>query len=174
MYTYGVIVKEDELGEYIAQAPDFIECFGYGETFAEAIENVSQTISMHIGYLIASDSTLPKPTELLTDEGDVVYVSVEPDEEALNTDMGGQKINMFNCPAPTELKIGKNYSLIVSFDNGVVKKFGMASYIERYEVFAPLREKELFENAQLDRWAIIWNDDLDIAIEEVYEKGVTI
>ena len=26
----------------------------------------------------------------------------------------------------------------------------------------------------MDRWAIIWNENLDIAIEEVYEKGATI
>ena len=50
----------------------------------------------------------------------------------------------------------------------------MTPYIENYNVFAPLNDGALFSNAQLDRWGIIWNDEIDIAIEEVYEKGVTV
>jgi antitoxin component YwqK of YwqJK toxin-antitoxin module len=83
-------------------------------------------------------------------------------------------IDMFNCPAPLKLEIGDNYFLKVTFNNGVTKNFDLSPYFEKYKFFAPLKERKLFENAQLDRWAIIWNDDFDIAIEEVYEKGVTI
>ena len=50
----------------------------------------------------------------------------------------------------------------------------MTPYIENYNVFAPLNDGALFSNAQLDRWGIIWNDEIDIAIEEVYEKGVAV
>ena len=90
------------------------------------------------------------------------------------TSQDTNKINMFNCPAPTHLEIGESHSLIVAFNNGTTKNSDMTPYIENYKVFASLNDNDLFSKAQLDHWAIIWNDDIDIAIEEVYEKGVTV
>ena len=84
------------------------------------------------------------------------------------------EINMFNCPVPTNLETEQNYCLKVSFNNGVTKIFDLNPYFEKYKFFAPLKDPKLFSNARLDRRAIIWNDDLDIAIEEVYDRGVTI
>ena len=174
MYTYGVIVKKVDVNEYLAQAPDFIECFGSGETFDEAIDDISRVVKIHIGYLLAYKSDLPKRSKLQTDEGEVVYVSVTPNDYTLEAAQDTNKINMFNCPAPTHLKIGENHSLFVAFNDGITKNFDMTPYIENYNVFAPLNDGALFSNAQLDRWGIIWNDEIDIAIEEVYEKGVAV
>ena len=173
IFTYGIVVKKEEYGGYVAQAPDFIECFGYDETLDGAIDEVKRRLAVHIGYWIASGTDLPEPTKVQSSDGEVVYVSVEPDEDALKEDMGGQKINMFNCPVPTKLKIGEDYSLLVSFDNDVTKNFDLTPYIEAYEVFEPLKDRLLFEKAILTRWGIIWNEDIDIAIEEVYESGKT-
>ena len=80
------------------------------------------------------------------------------------------KINAWNCPAPLSLTATDNYSLIVSFNDGVTVDFDFKPYFQ-YKVFEKLKNKELFKKAILDRWAVIWNDDLDIAIEAVYEKG---
>ena len=82
-------------------------------------------------------------------------------------------INMFNCPVPVSISVAENYSLIVSFNNGITKKFNFAPYF-KYKVFEPLKDIKLFKKAYVIPSAIVWNEDLDIAIEEVYEKGVTI
>lgn len=174
MFTYGAIVRKTDDGDYLAQAPDFEECYGSGETFDEAIDNISEVLKTHIGYIIAYKSELPKRAKLQADDGEVVYISVEPNDYTSEAAADPNKINMFSCPAPTRLSIGENHSLIVSFNNGVTKNFDMTPYIENYKVFAPLENLDLFSKAQLNRWGIIWNEDLDIAIEEVYEKGVTV
>ena len=83
-------------------------------------------------------------------------------------------INMFNCPVPISLETQQDYCLKVAFNNGVTKIFDLNPYFVKYKFFAPLKEKKLFDSAKLERWAIVWNDDLDIAIEEVYEKGMTV
>lgn len=80
------------------------------------------------------------------------------------------ELNASNCPAPLSLVATDDYSLIVRFSDGVNVDFDFKPYFQ-YKVFEKLKDKELFKKATLDRWAVIWNDDLDIAIEAVYEKG---
>lgn len=81
------------------------------------------------------------------------------------------EIDGFNCPAPLSLEIGDGYSLVVEFSDGVTVDFDFKPYIDEGKFFAPLKDKTLFATATLTRWAVIWNDDIDIAIEAVYEKG---
>ena len=64
----------------------------------------------------------------------------------------------------------------VTYQNGVIKTLDMETLIPEYPVFAKLRNRELFLKGQLDPsgWGIIWNDQIDIAIEGVYDLGITI
>ena len=79
-------------------------------------------------------------------------------------------LNAWNCPAPLSITATDDYSLIVRFNDGVVVNFDFKPYFQ-YKVFEKLKNKDLFKSATLNRWAVVWNDDLDIAIEAVYEKG---
>lgn len=88
-------------------------------------------------------------------------------------DRSTHKINWLDCPEPLKVNANDEYYLVTTFNNGVVKKFDFTPYF-KYEYFAPLKDKKLFKQAKTIPSAIIWNDDLDIAIEEVYDKGVTI
>ncbi len=83
------------------------------------------------------------------------------------------KIDYSDCPEPLKVNANDGYYLVTTFNNGVVKKFDFSPYF-KYEYFAPLKNKRLFKQAKVIPSAIIWNDDLDIAIEEIYDKGVTI
>ena len=64
----------------------------------------------------------------------------------------------------------------VTFQNGVIKTLDMEALIPEYPVFAELRNRKLFLKGKLDPsgWGIIWNDQIDIAIEGVYDLGKTI
>ena len=64
----------------------------------------------------------------------------------------------------------------VTYQNGVIKTLDMETLIPQYPVFAELRNRELFLSGHLDPsgWGIIWNDQIDIAIEGVYDLGKTI
>ena len=63
--------------------------------------------------------------------------------------------------------------LKVEFSDGAKVNFDFKPYFAQ-EGFAPLKDTSLFAKARLGRWAIIWNKDIDIAIEEVYEKGALV
>ena len=66
-----------------------------------------------------------------------------------------------------------NYVLKVYFDNGVVKFFD-CHYLFEEDYCKPLKKTWIFDKTVADLGGIIWTDEIDIAKEEVYEKGVTI
>jgi len=47
--------------------------------------------------------------------------------------------------------------------------------MNEFEVFKRLKDEELFNSAFLSPggYAVIWNDEIDLAIEEIWVKGVT-
>jgi hypothetical protein len=65
------------------------------------------------------------------------------------------------------------YNLVVKFDNGVTRIYSMKNLIDTHSVFKPIEDKIFFSSAQLDTrgHAVIWNDEIDIAIEEIYYNG---
>ena len=83
------------------------------------------------------------------------------------------KITYLNCPEPLAVNANDNYCLNVTFDDGVTKRFDFLPYF-KYSYFEPLKDIKLFKKAYVVPSAIVWNEDLDIAIEEVYEEGETI
>ena len=51
--------------------------------------------------------------------------------------------------------------------------FDCLPLIEKYKLFAPLRDKEVFNRISLDGWTVCWLDgSIDIAPEHLYELGV--
>ena len=84
-----------------------------------------------------------------------------------------KKIDAYNCPVATSVKVLDDYILQTTFNNGVIKVYDFKPNF-RYKVFSKLKDKDFFKGAYLDHGAIAWSDDYDIAIEEVYEAGKTI
>lgn len=75
----------------------------------------------------------------------------------------------------TELNFGEGTVLKVTFQDGLVKKYDMASLYDKYPQLQALSDRELFLSGKLlGAYGIIWNDELDIEVETIYEQGVTI
>ena len=68
-----------------------------------------------------------------------------------------------------------DYILLVGFANGEFKQFDLKPLMDKYPPFATLKDVDgLYEQAKIDAggYGIVWNDDLDISAEGIYEKGV--
>ena len=73
----------------------------------------------------------------------------------------------------TSLATLPDYILLVGFANGEFKQFDLKPLIDKYPPFATLKDVDgLYEQAKIDAGGIVWNDDLDISAEGIYEKGV--
>lgn len=57
----------------------------------------------------------------------------------------------------------------------LVLRFGKDNvfFPNKYSVFQPLRDMDVFRNISLDGWTVTWLDGaIDIAPEFLYEKGI--
>ena len=74
-----------------------------------------------------------------------------------------------------ELSFGEGTSLEVRFQDGKVKQYDMASLFDKYPQLRALEDRNLFLSGKLmGAYGIIWNDDLDIEAETIYEDGDTV
>lgn len=62
----------------------------------------------------------------------------------------------------------------MTFQDGRVNQFDMAVLFEKYPQLRDLQNRTLFKSGQLTGYGIIWNDDLDIETETIYEEGTTV
>lgn len=74
-----------------------------------------------------------------------------------------------------DLKFGEGTTLEVTFQNGEVKQYDMSCLFSKNPVLKGLSDRELFLSGKLTgQYGIIWNDDIDIEVETIYESGKTI
>lgn len=66
-----------------------------------------------------------------------------------------------------------DYKLSVQFAEGVTKIYDVTPLINKYNMFEPLKAPEIFTSVIVDTggYGIIWNDDIDISCDELYENG---
>ena len=66
--------------------------------------------------------------------------------------------------------------LSVQFANGATKLYDVKPLTARFPVFAKLEDERLFESVELDQggYGIVWNDDLDLSCDELWENGVEV
>lgn len=69
-----------------------------------------------------------------------------------------------------------NMKLSVQFANGSTKLYDVRPLVARFPVFAQLADELLFESVEVDQggYGIIWNDDLDLSCDELWENGVEV
>lgn len=80
---------------------------------------------------------------------------------------------MFHKAIALKLKEGTNLEL--TFQSGEVKAYDMAVLFDKYPQLRALNDRDLFLQGKLmGAYGIIWNDDLDIEAETVYEDGITV
>lgn len=74
-----------------------------------------------------------------------------------------------------DLKLLEGTLLEVTFEDGCVKQYNMNALYNKYPQLLALENRSLFLKGKLmGYYGIIWNDDLDIETETIYEDGITI
>ena len=69
--------------------------------------------------------------------------------------------------------VDSNYFLVVQFTNGETKRYDVSQMFEIFPVFSDLTEPGMFEKVKVDAggYGISWNDEIDIACDELYFGG---
>lgn len=69
-----------------------------------------------------------------------------------------------------------DYKLSIQFSEGVTKIYNVKNLIEKNSMFKKLENKELFYSVVVDvgGYGIIWNDEIDISCDELFENGKSI
>lgn len=69
-----------------------------------------------------------------------------------------------------------NYKLSIQFSLGVTKIYNMSKLIRNNTMFHKLKDKNLFNEVVVDTggYGIVWNDDIDISCNELFDNGKTI
>lgn len=71
------------------------------------------------------------------------------------------------------LKEGTTFDLY--FLDGIVKRYDILSLADKFPQLNALKDRKLFEKAKLLGWGgVIWNDELDISSETVFEDGLDV
>ena len=74
-----------------------------------------------------------------------------------------------------ELKLLEGTALEVTFQDGLVKHYDMSVLFDKYPQLKQLEDRDLFLSGKLmGAYGVVWNDDLDIETETIYEDGETV
>ena len=74
-----------------------------------------------------------------------------------------------------KLEFGEGTTLELTFQDGKVKQYDMAVLFGKYPQLKALEDRDLFVSGRLmGPYGVVWNDDLDIEAESVYEEGRTV
>lgn len=69
----------------------------------------------------------------------------------------------------TDARYLEAYKLHIDFNDGSSGIVDLSSYPKRGGVFAPLGDPEFFKQFHLNGWTIVWDNEIDIAPERLYE-----
>lgn len=73
----------------------------------------------------------------------------------------------------TGVEAKRDYSLIVTFSDGKVKRYDMTPHLER-NIYKSIRNITYFLTAHVDYGTVSWDYDTDVAPENLYRDGVDI
>ena len=74
-----------------------------------------------------------------------------------------------------KLEFDEGTALVLTFHDGKVKRFDMGVLFDKYPQLTALKDRKLFTSGQLmGFYGIIWNEELDIEAETIYEEGETV
>jgi len=75
----------------------------------------------------------------------------------------------------TDLRYKEGTLLELTFQDGKVKQYDMSVLFDKYPQLQALEDRALFLSGQLiGAYGIVWNDDVDIEAETIYEEGTTV
>lgn len=62
------------------------------------------------------------------------------------------------------------YKILLTFENGIRKIFDMKPYLD-FPMYKKLKDISFFNTVHTNGQTAVWNEDIDIAPETLYEKG---
>ena len=82
---------------------------------------------------------------------------------------------MINSPAwvVTAVEPKSDYTLLLTFASGEKKRYNALPLLEK-AIYAPLKSLAFFLKAKAECGTVIWNDDVDIDPEYLYEQSVPV
>jgi hypothetical protein len=101
------------------------------------------------------------------------YLEYAKDQEITAARIG--EVNMFH--KVKKVKTLPNYCLLVQFENEEKKRYDLKPLFKEMEAFQPLvYVTGLFEQVRVDigGYGISWNDDIDLACNELYNNGTKV
>ena len=74
-----------------------------------------------------------------------------------------------------KLYLKQDTTIRVLFDDGITKEYDVLSLSKKYPQLNALKDRKLFLKGKLFGWGgVVWNDDLDLDADTIYEDGVTV
>ncbi len=74
-----------------------------------------------------------------------------------------------------KLEFHEGTVLDLTFQDGKVKRYDMSTLFDKYPQLIALKDRDLFTSGRLmGFYGIIWNEELDIEAETIYEDGETV
>ncbi len=64
-----------------------------------------------------------------------------------------------------------NFELLLTFEDGAVKKFDMKPYLDK-GVFRELKNEHLFNSVRVSFNTVVWDNEADFDPEALYEGGL--
>ncbi|MCY7345827.1 MAG: DUF2442 domain-containing protein [Pyrinomonadaceae bacterium] len=62
-----------------------------------------------------------------------------------------------------------DYTLELTFNDGLKAEIDFGGWINKYPFFKPLKDVDYFKNFSLDGWTVVWENGADIAPETLHQ-----
>ncbi len=76
-------------------------------------------------------------------------------------------------PRPTSVAATEDYTLRITFNNGETRLFNATPYLA-YPAFEALKAISLFMQARVEHNTVVWNEEVDMAPENLYLESTPI
>lgn len=73
-------------------------------------------------------------------------------------------------PKAIDVKVLKNFKLLITFDNNEKKIFNVEPYLE-FKAFKKLKDEKIFKTVKIGGLSIEWEDGTDICPDELYNNS---
>lgn len=74
-----------------------------------------------------------------------------------------------------KLYLKKGTTIQILFSDGITKEYDVLELSQKYPELNALKNRKLFNSGRLFGWGgVIWNEELDLDAQVVYEDGITV